>query len=74
MASAALNTSHSDNDSIPREPLVTFADTPCKGLSASSEGCGEATVSSADAVPSEASVSAISDGTQIRDYRTESVW
>ncbi|PLW22742.1 hypothetical protein PCANC_01087 [Puccinia coronata f. sp. avenae] len=70
-ASAALDTSHSDNDSIPREPLVTFADTPREGLSASSEGGGEATVSSADAAPSEASVSAISDGTKLAEAESE---
>ncbi|PLW38694.1 hypothetical protein PCANC_16024 [Puccinia coronata f. sp. avenae] len=71
VASAALDTSHSDNDSIPREPLVTFADNPRKGLSASSEGCGEATVSLADAVPSEASVSAISDRTKLAEAKSE---
>ncbi|PLW06832.1 hypothetical protein PCANC_26965 [Puccinia coronata f. sp. avenae] len=62
-ASAALDTSHSDNDFIPREPLVTFADTPREGLSASSEAGGEDPVSLADAPPSQASVSAISDRT-----------
>lgn len=70
-ASAALETSHSDNGSIPREPLVTFADTPREGLSASSEGGGEATASSADAPPSEASMSAISDGTKLAEAESE---
>ncbi|PLW33232.1 hypothetical protein PCASD_09524 [Puccinia coronata f. sp. avenae] len=70
-ASAVLDTSHSDNDFIPREPLVTFADTPGQGLSASSEGSGEATVSLADAAPSEASVSAISDGTKLAEAESE---
>ncbi|KAI7957468.1 hypothetical protein MJO28_004563 [Puccinia striiformis f. sp. tritici] len=69
--SIALETSQSDNDSIPREPLVTFADTPREGLSASSEGGCEATVSSADAPPSEASVSAISDGTKLAEAESE---
>jgi len=69
--SAALETSHSDNGSIPREPLVTFADTPREGLSASSEGGGEATTSSADAPPSEASMSAISDGTKLAEAESE---
>ncbi|WAQ83462.1 hypothetical protein PtA15_3A833 [Puccinia triticina] len=69
--STALETSHSDNDSVPREPLVTFADTPREGLSASSEGGGDATASSADAAPSEASVSAISDGTKLAEAESE---
>lgn len=55
----------SDTGSIPREPLVTFADTPT-----SSEG-GEATASLADVAPSEASVSAISDLTKVAEAESE---
>ncbi|KAG0147287.1 hypothetical protein CROQUDRAFT_91729 [Cronartium quercuum f. sp. fusiforme G11] len=60
----------SDAGSIPREPLVTFADTPTEGLSASSEG-DEAATSQADAAPSEASVSAISDLTKVAEAESE---
>lgn len=66
-----VESTHSDNGSVPREPLVTFADTPPEGLSASSEGGGEATVSSVDAAPSEASLSAISDGTKVQEVESE---
>ncbi|KAH9441951.1 hypothetical protein Pst134EA_031995 [Puccinia striiformis f. sp. tritici] len=54
--SIALETSQSDNDSIPREPLVTFADTPREGLSASSEGGCEATLAEAESEITEPSL------------------
>ncbi|MBW0503140.1 hypothetical protein O181_042855 [Austropuccinia psidii MF-1] len=69
-ATIAVDNSHSDSGSIPREPLVTFADNP-ESLSALSEGGGEATVSSVDAAPSEASVSAISEGTKLAEAESE---
>lgn len=66
-----IERTHSDNESIPREPLVTFADTSPEALSASSEGGGEATASSADAASSEVSVSAISEGTKLAEAESE---
>ncbi|CAH7678466.1 hypothetical protein BY996DRAFT_4633921 [Phakopsora pachyrhizi] len=66
-----VENSHSDNGSIPREPLVTFADIPVEGLSVSSEGGGEAATSSVDAASSEVSVSAISEGNKLAEAESE---
>lgn len=60
----------SDAGSIPREPLVTFADTPTEAVSAPYEA-DETTTSGPDAAPSEASVSAISDLTKVAEAESE---
>lgn len=64
-SAAAFGSHESDTGSVPREPLVTFADTPVEGLSSSSDG-GEAAASLAGG-RSDASVSAVTDSTQVAE-------